>query len=84
MAGGSAKNKRDEQLLTDRQKRTILEMWERDTDSPTVAIGFIMERFGQWELTPEAIREIVAEERRKRHAKARAATDWGARYRSAG
>ena len=41
----SAKTRREEELLTDRQKRTILEMWERDSHAPGVAVGFIIERF---------------------------------------
>lgn len=74
------KNKREEELLTDRQKRTILEMWERDSDEGGVAVGFIMERFSLWDLTPSAIIEIVTAERAKRRAKERAGTDWAKRF----
>ncbi len=79
----TGKTKRDHELLTAKQRQSILMLYERDPDE--VGVGFVLDRFGgdPWQLTPEAVREIVAQERAKRRSRDRAGVDWAAMWQSA-
>lgn len=78
------KDRRAEWQLSDRQKATILQMWDRDSDEGGAALHFIQERFAAWELTDGAILEIVKAEQAKRRQKLAGAVDWDAAFRAYG